>query len=200
MDALRSFFEHAAPEWDATQPAGREEIMDRLIEPFDDLLRSSTAILDIGAGTGIIIPILKKRAPHATVASIDLAHAMLAEARRRTPGADVAQADVHHLPFESGAFSVAICHNSFPHFGNKEAALKELNRVLASGGSLLIVHNISRARVNAIHMHAQAEILHHDLLPDGETIKEMLLETGFLPLIIEDNATHYVVAAEKKGE
>ena len=60
MDPLREFFELLAPKWDAAQPEGREEILNGLFIPFDEVLLKSPTILDVGTGTGSIIPILKK--------------------------------------------------------------------------------------------------------------------------------------------
>jgi ubiquinone/menaquinone biosynthesis C-methylase UbiE len=148
MNPLRGFFEDLAERWDAQQSPDRQDVLRRLLAPFAAEFGAAQAILEVGSSTGALIPCLRERAPTARLVSIDLAHAMLWRARRRCPATALVQADVHRLPFASSvgvaAFDVAICHNSFPHFGDKPSALRELARVLVSGGRLFILHDLGR--------------------------------------------------------
>lgn len=189
---LRAFFEDLAGRWDAQQPPDRQQVLRRLLVPFAAELKASRAILEVGTGTGALIPCLRECAPVARLVSIDLAHAMLCRARRRCPDAALIQADVHRLPFQwTDAFDVAICHNSFPHFADMPAALRELARVLAPGGWLLILHDLSRAQVNAIHSSAGPPI-ERGLLPPGEETRQMLVGTGFVGVQVTDAKDHYL--------
>ena len=195
MDPLREFFELLAPEWDASQPEGREEILHGLFFPFDELLLKSLTILDIGTGTGSIISVLKKRYLNSKIFSIDLAGAMLVRARRRLEKANLIQADAQDLPFGINSFSAAVCHNSFPHFQEKAEALHEIKRVLKPKGYLFILHDLGRNQVNLIHQKAKVEVIRHDLLPAGSELADLLLQTGFEPLFVEDIEDHYLVSA-----
>lgn len=200
MNDLRAFFEDLAERWDAQQPPDRQDVLRRLLAPFTAKLGTARAILEVGSGTGALIPCLRERAPAARLVSIDLAHAMLRRARRRCPDAALVQADVHRPPFiqQAGAFDLAVCHNSFPHFADKPSALRELARVLAPGGRLLILHDLSRAEVNAIHGGTGPPI-HHDLLPPGEEARRMLLEAGFSDVWVEDVPAHYMVSGQRSA-
>jgi ubiquinone/menaquinone biosynthesis C-methylase UbiE len=200
LNDLRAFFEDLAERWDAQQPPDRQDVLRRLLAPFTAELSAAQAILEVGSGTGALIPCLRERAPAARLVSIDLAHAMLRRARRRCPDAALVQADVHRPPFiqQAGAFDLAVCHNSFPHFADKPSALRELARVLAPGGRLLILHDLSRAEVNAIHGGTGPPI-HHDLLPPGEEARRMLLEAGFSDVWVEDVPAHYMVSGQRSA-
>lgn len=200
MNPLRAFFEDLAERWDAQQPPNRQEVLRRLLAPFVAEMDAAQAILEVGSGTGALIPCLRERAPAARLVSIDLTHAMLQRARRRCPDAALVQADVHWLPFALpggvAAFDLAVCHNSFPHFADKPSALHELARVLAPGGRLLILHDLSRKQVNAIHSGAGAPI-QHDLLPPGEETRRMLLRAGFSNVWVEDTPAHYLASGQR---
>jgi ubiquinone/menaquinone biosynthesis C-methylase UbiE len=198
MNDLRAFFEDLAGRWDEQQSAGRHQVLRELLAPFAAELGAARAILEVGSGTGALIPCLRERAPMARLVSIDLAHAMLWRARRRCPAAALVQADVHRLPFTrwAGAFDLAVCHNSFPHFADMPAALRELARVLRPGGYLLILHDLSRAQVNAIHSGAGAPI-EHDLLPPGTETRRMLVRAGFIDAYVEDTEDHYVAIGHR---
>ena len=189
---LRAFFEDLAGRWDEQQPADRHRVLRGLLAPFAAELGAARAILEVGSGTGALIPCLRERAPATRLVSIDLAYAMLRRARRRCPDAALVQADVHRLPFQrTGVFDLAVCHNSFPHFADMPSALRELARVLAPGGWLLILHDLSRAEVNAIHSGVGGPV-QHDLLPPGEETRRMLREAGFSDVWVEDTPEHYL--------
>jgi ubiquinone/menaquinone biosynthesis C-methylase UbiE len=200
VNSLRAFFESLAERWDAEQPPDRAEVLGRMLTPFEALLRDAHAILEVGTGTGALIPRLRERAPAARIISIDLARAMLERARRRCPDALLVQADTHHLPFPSasagaGLFDLVVCHNSFPHFADPSAALVEIARVLHRSGHLLIVHDLSRERVNAIHR-GKGEPIQNDLLPPGEELYRTLVDLGFFGVQVQDTESHYVAVGQ----
>jgi SAM-dependent methyltransferase len=195
---LRAFFEDLAGRWDGFQPPNRGEVLHRLLAPFAPLLGASGAILEVGTGTGALIPCLRETAPGSCLISIDLAGEMLRRARQRCPDAAVVQADAHWPPFAAPGFDLVVCHNSFPHLADKPAALLSLARVLRPGGHLLILHDLSRERVNAIHGGGGAAI-QNDLLPPGEETERMLVWAGFVEVRVEDTDEHYVAIGRRIG-
>jgi ubiquinone/menaquinone biosynthesis C-methylase UbiE len=196
LDSIRQYFEELAPRWDSLQPPGRAEVIDSLLGRYDNQFNTEGLILDVGTGTGALIPVFTRRYPNATVISIDLAHQMLWYARKKEKDANLIQADALTLPFTHQVFSGIICHNSFPHFRNKLQALSELRRILRKDGNLLILHDISRQQVNAIHQNAQSPVIRKDLLPAVDTFDHWLPQSGFFPTCLVDNDVHYVVVAK----
>jgi ubiquinone/menaquinone biosynthesis C-methylase UbiE len=195
LKASRLFFEHLAEEWDYRQPPERHKKLDSLLSRFDAYIKSADLVLEVGTGTGGLIPILKKRYAKSEFIQIDFANAMLQRAQKNHNGDQLVQADAHALPFLYRTCSVVICHNSFPHFKEKMIALKGMRCVLKPGGTLFILHEQSREKVNYIHQHALAKEIHQDLLPDSEEIRRLLQQSSFTPVIIEDNEDHYAVCA-----
>jgi len=195
MNPLRIFFESLAEEWDSSQPKHRNKIIIAILLPFDVPLSNARTILDVGCGTGALIPILQLRYPRAKVISIDFAHQMCLRASQRTSAGCVIQCDVHALPFHNTCFDAVICHNSFPHFLEKKQALRNMGRVLNPLGALLILHDLSRDRVNEIHKKAQAEVIHNDLLSESKILAETLAELGFVPETIDETSSHYLIYA-----
>ena len=196
MESLRQFFEDLAAEWDADQPPDRDEILNNLISPFDEQLGACRLILEVGTGTGALIPILKARYPSSRLVSVDLAHRMLTKARSRVPGSALVQADAHHPPFPEQAFDAIICHNAFPHFWWPEIALSAFHRLLVPGGVFLILHDLSREKVNAIHGTAKNPIIHQDLLPTGRALEKTVKAVGFSPILVEDLSDRYIIYAK----
>ncbi|MBN2007016.1 MAG: hypothetical protein JXA21_26940 [Anaerolineae bacterium] len=54
----------------------------------------------------------------------------------------------------------------------------------------MILHDLSRGRVNAIHSGAGG-VIANDLLPSGEDLHAMLLAAGYSDVWVEDGATQY---------
>ena len=192
MSQLRAFFEDLAERWDSYQSPDRDHQLRQLLAPYAPLLSPAGDILDIGTGTGAIIPHLREAAPTAHLVSIDLASEMLRRARQHCPEAALLQADVHHLPLVTRSFDLVICHNSFPHFADKPRSVSSLADVLRPSGHLLILHNLSREQVNAIHRSGGAAI-QNDLLPPGAETGQMLFQAGFADISVEDSDQRYVI-------
>jgi ubiquinone/menaquinone biosynthesis C-methylase UbiE len=194
MNSIRAFFDNLALEWDSCQPPDIDEIITRLLLPLDGRLECAGTILEVGTGTGRLIPILAQRYPGSSTISIDLSMEMLSRARQKSPHANLLQSDVHNLPIPNGCINAVICHNSFPHFQKKYETLLELRRILGQDGDLIVLHNLNRQQVNAIHQNADADIIHQDILPSGKELDHMLRQTGFHSTLVEDVETHYLVA------
>ena len=103
--------------------------------------RGGLDALDVGCGTGFLCFELAARGHRVT--GVDLAPAMLAEARRKAAAGGVAvrfeEADAEHLPFARGAFDLAISRHVLWTLPHPEAAIDEWARVLRPGGRLVVV-------------------------------------------------------------
>ena len=64
------------------------------------------------------------------------------------PAAAMVGADLTSLPFEDGAFDLAICNHVLEHIPDDLAAMRELRRVLATEGSLVTQHPIDPGRAS----------------------------------------------------
>jgi ubiquinone/menaquinone biosynthesis C-methylase UbiE len=64
---------------------------------------------------------------------------MLEQASKRLGEcADLRPGDSEHLPWKSNSFDIVTCFFSFHHYPNPNAVLKEMRRVLNSGGKVII--------------------------------------------------------------
>lgn len=105
--------------------------------------RAGERLLDVGCGTGIVA---RTFAPHVgergRVTGLDLNDDMLAVARSVSAGIQPAiewrQGDAAALPFADGAFDIVTCQYSMQFFPDVSAALREMHRVLAPGGRVVL--------------------------------------------------------------
>jgi SAM-dependent methyltransferase len=128
----RRQFDRAAPIWDALRTP---EAFASLETALDSLDTAPGRVLDLGTGTGRAAFLLARRYPEAEVVGVDLAPAMLAEARKLTPPelADrirFEEADAEHLPDPDASFDLVSLANMIPFF-------PELARITAPGGAVV---------------------------------------------------------------
>lgn len=95
-------------------------------------------VLDVATGTGDLALEIERRCPAAEVVGADFCPEMLAHARRRGLARTV-EADALALPFEAGAFDVVTVAFGLRNLADREAALREMRRVLRPGGRLLVL-------------------------------------------------------------
>ena len=197
-DPIRAHFEAHAATWNDHAPPDLDARLRRLLSPFAALLHAAHMILELGTGTGACIPHLRAHAPAACLVSLDVAYAMLVCARQRNSDTHLVQADAQRLPFPTGdirgGFDLVVCHNSFPHFQDKQRALREIRRVLRSGGHLLILHHLSREHVNAVHRRIGAPVA-NDTLPTAPEMTQLFAQAGYGHTWVEDAPTHYIAHA-----
>jgi len=98
------------------------------------------AILDVGCGTGSLLALLGERFPEAALIGVDPAPNMLAQARSRFAArpVDLREAKAEELPFVDGSFDLVVTSNSFHHWADQVAGLREVRRVLRPNGRLVM--------------------------------------------------------------
>jgi ubiquinone/menaquinone biosynthesis C-methylase UbiE len=92
--------------------------------------------LEVGCGTGKWLAELE--AVGCTVAGIDPSEEMLRRACVRVRG-DIRRGSAEVLPWEDSFFDVVFCINSLHHFSELEVSLREINRVIRPGGTIVSV-------------------------------------------------------------
>ncbi len=138
---------------------GGEDAFDRLAHQWDELRREyfgvqfhleallallpeTWHVLDVGTGTGYLLPSLSRQ--FARVTAVDPSSAMLALARQRAEreGLSNVRFDsgrLESLPLKDACVDAALAILVLHHAQDRSVALGELRRVLKRGGKLLIV-------------------------------------------------------------
>lgn len=127
LAARQRFWEHQEPYFD-------------VVGWVMDLARLSPAlqVLDAGCGNGAYLRALRDR--QAVAVGCDLSMGML----RASAHPALLNADVAALPLRDGAVDVALAVHMLYHVPDREAAIAELRRVVAPGGTCIAVTNGSR--------------------------------------------------------
>jgi len=96
-------------------------------------------VLEVGAGTGKFIPILQRCG--GDVFAVEPVAAMRAQLARAFPDVEVLAGTAESLPLPDGAVDAVVCAQSF-HWFATAAAVREMQRVLAPGGTLGLIWNV----------------------------------------------------------
>src|SRR5918912_1579753 len=94
-----------------------------------------TRLLDAGCGAGLLALLASLRG--ARVSALDASAALLDIVRARVPEADVREGDLEALPFADASFDAVTAVNSIFYAADMAAAMRELARVVRSGGRVV---------------------------------------------------------------
>jgi len=154
----------------------------------------------VGTGTGVLIPFLIQAVgPSGWVTAIDNSEKMLEICRERyahVRNVTVKLQDVEELDLPSRSLDYVICFGLFPHLENRERALRQISRVLRSGGRLVIAHALSSDEIRA-HHHEASSAVSQDVLPKKPEMTRLLKGIGFTEIHIEDEPGHYLCISTK---
>jgi SAM-dependent methyltransferase len=126
-------------EWAATYDGQNPmiELEESVVVPLlERLAGPGRRALDAACGTGRHARLLD--ACGCATTGIDQSPEMLDVARRKVPNAVFQVGDVEHLPFDDGAFDLAVVSLALCHLPDPTVAVAELARVLAVGGTLVV--------------------------------------------------------------
>jgi demethylmenaquinone methyltransferase/2-methoxy-6-polyprenyl-1,4-benzoquinol methylase len=167
-------------------------------------VKEGQQVLDIAGGTGdLALAFAPKVGASGRVVHTDINEAMLLEGRNRLLDAGVSLptlvCDAEHLPFADAHFDVVTVAFGLRNMTHKDAALREMNRVLKPGGKLLVLEFSKVARPlekiydwysfkvlpklgklvandDSSYQYLAESIRMH---PDQEALKAMMLKGGF---------------------
>jgi demethylmenaquinone methyltransferase / 2-methoxy-6-polyprenyl-1,4-benzoquinol methylase len=138
-EAVRTMFDRIAPVYDAmnrVMTGGLDLRWRRLAAQA--VVQAGDRVLDGACGTGDLA-IAALRAGAGRVTGIDFSPAMLERARRKVPTVDWVEGDLLALPFADATFDAATVGFGVRNVADLPLALRELRRVLRTGGRVAIL-------------------------------------------------------------
>ncbi|MCX2924791.1 class I SAM-dependent methyltransferase [Streptomyces sp. NEAU-W12] len=161
-------------------------------------LREGDRVLDAGCGTGRALPPLRAAVgPSGTVLGADLTPAMLREAARagRDRDTTLLLTDVAALPLRPGALDAVFAAGLIAHLPHPAVNLRELARVVRSGGMLALFHPIGRAALAA----RQGRTITPDDLRAEPNLRPLLAGSGWRMTSHTDEDTRFLALAVREG-
>jgi len=197
--AREKFFDEFSHRWDQSGPSPGTDVVLAFLRKLN--IDSDKTVLDVGTGTGLLIPHIFSFHP-ARVLALDLSAGMLAKLREKHSarfgsGLVIMQGDVHMLNLPDATVDIVICNGVYPHFHDKALALSQLQRVLSKGGVLAVNHFACREFINSVHGSSSHDLIRQDLLDPAAILSETIVGCGFHVKELRDDANEFYVIAEK---
>jgi ubiquinone/menaquinone biosynthesis C-methylase UbiE len=192
----QNFFNEIASRWDSLPEQPETTTVARFVGRC--LGPSVRRVLDVGCGTGILLPHLGLDRTPREIVELDSAEFMLLENRKK-PAATIAAhvcADARRPPFRDASFDRVICFNTLPHLTPIEETLRHLLDCLRPGGVLSIGHSMSSEQLNRFHTGVGGPVV-HDRLPAARILGRTLSGMGVEVLCADDESGWYCVQARK---
>lgn len=192
MKSQKEFFNSMAAMWDeiSKHDMGKVEYILDLMD-----IKPGDYILDVGTGTGILIPSLYKRTTSiGIIKAVDLSENMIVEARIKNNFENVEYYCGDVLEMEDGNnYDHIICYSMFPHFKSRQAqAIKILSQKLAPNGKLMISHSQSREEINDLHKDVEKPVK-EDNLPTMEVLESYFLDANLNVVMKIDSDEMFVI-------
>lgn len=118
-------------------------------------LKPDDRVLDVGCGAGAALVLAADVVGPDRVAGADPTAGLASTARKRLPESRIEIAPAEALPFDDDSFTVVWSIASHHHWKDSETGLREIKRVLAPGGRLLLAEH--RMRKDGGHGLSDAE-------------------------------------------
>ena len=186
----QSYFNENVDLFEPPLPTGVPERLKATIKA--SRLQRGERVLDVGTGTGILIPYILKYGP-SKIHACDLAENMLRRVKEKFPQVITHLCDVRDLTLPDDSLDVVFINACFSNIMDKSKSLDNLHRLLRRKGRLVISHPLGRDFIIELKKHTP---FHLDLLPDEAGATGLLDRHGFKIVSFRDDPLFYIFVAE----
>jgi ubiquinone/menaquinone biosynthesis C-methylase UbiE len=184
FDKIYKLFEPPLPE-------GVPERLEKIVA-HGRITRGDT-VLDVGSGTGILIPIIKKYRPGG-IHACDLSEEMLKQLKTNYPDVKTIMADVRDISLPEGSIDAAFINACYPNIADKTGAFSNLSRMMKANGRIVISHPMGKSFIRSLKEVVSFPL---DEFPEKTEADDLFKPFGFEIETFIDEPELYILVAIK---
>ena len=173
-------------------PEGVPERLEKIVAAAN--IENGNVVLDVGSGTGILIPLIQKYAP-GRIYACDLSEAMLSQLHKNYPDVETIHSDVRDLSLPDSCVDVVIINACYANIADKVGAFKNMGRMLKPGGRMLISHPLGKSFVQSLKRNAPYSL---DDFPIKTEAEKLFSPFGFDIRAFIDEPSLYILVNVKR--
>ena len=150
-------------------------------------------VLDVGTGTGILIPLIQKYLP-ARIYACDLSKAMLGQLEKKYSGVETFQEDVRDLNLPADTIDAVLVNACYPNIADKAGAFRNIARMMKPAGRLVISHPLGKAFVDKLRVDASYPL---DDFPSSADALSLFNPLGLEVELLVDEPALYILTLLK---
>jgi SAM-dependent methyltransferase len=188
----RELFDKIVHVFEPPLPQGVPERLEIIVKTAGIL--KGDVVLDVGTGTGILIPLIQTYAP-GHVLACDLSAEMLKQLKKNYAGVATIMADVRDLTLPDKHIDVVLINACYPNIADKPGAFANISRMMKPGGRMIISHPLGKAFIDSLR---EGSLFPLDDFPEKGEADVLLAPYGFHILAFVDEPELYILLAVKQ--
>lgn len=191
----KEFFNAVAEEWDDMCCHPKERV-DHVIEKIG--LTKGEKVLDIGSGTGILIPYLEREVgENGSITALDISENMIQVSKRKNKYSNLKFEVIDFLKYRSSKkYDCIVAYSCYPHFKDKDKFFEKSYKLLKLNGKLVIAHIESKDTINLRHKKIE-DRLNSNLLVDVDKLSKFAEKRGFASNYMQDDSEFYIYVGKR---
>lgn len=189
----KEFFDQIAKDWDNRIEVNEGKI-NTLLSKIS--IKDKDKILDVGTGTGVLIPFLTNLNPNGYIKGVDISKGMLEVASDKFKNYKNVSFEITDVEKDTidDRYDKIILYSMFPHLQNKTMTIKSLvKNNLKKDGKLIIAHSNSREFLNNMHKDVDESVSEDRLIPIDKQ-RNLFEEIGLdVEQAFENDEIYYIV-------
>ena len=187
-------FSELAHLFDPPLPEGVPLRLEKIVASAD--IAQGDVILDVGTGTGILIPLIQPLNPK-KIFACDLSKVMLARLKEHYKDVETILADVRDLTFPDLSIDVVFINACYPNIVDKRGAFTNISRMMKKDGRMVISHPMGKSFVDLLKEKSPFPL---DDFPDRPEAENLFKPYGFDIGKFVDEPDLYILLVVKRLE
>lgn len=189
----RELFDKLCHVFDPPLPKGVPERLEKIVASAE--VGKGDTVLDVGSGTGILIPLLQKYEP-GCIYACDLSEAMLKQLKKHYPNVETILSDIRDLTLPDLSIHVVFINACYPNIVDKAGAFTNISRMMQPAGRMVISHPLGKSFIDALKETVPFPL---DDFPEKSQAQTLLEPYGFVLKSFIDEPELYILVVTKQN-